>query len=171
MHDSILKPVQMDITPNIAGSCCFCRCWMVKNGICVQTDATTPKNVRGHAVYYGKDMTHKTYKIHRPSHFQHVNELLSPWRPRVMCVCGPNNVGRAVHADPTLLCYASAIKEQKKNNVGSCWFKSLTSLKRCATTTPNNIQHGVQMDATRNTQQCWQLLANNVASICTGLKA
>ena len=29
---------------------------------------------------------------------------------------GPNNVGRAVRTDPTLLRYASAITEQKK-----CW--------------------------------------------------
>ena len=33
-----------------------------------------------------------------------------------MSVRGPNNVGRAVQTDPTLLRYASAIKEQKK-----CW--------------------------------------------------
>ena len=30
----------------------------------------------------------------------------------------------------------------------------------------NNIQ---QPDATCNIQQCWELLANNVASVCTGL--
>ena len=33
----------------------------------------------------------------------------------------------------------------------------------------NNMQQGVQTDATRNIQQCWELLANNVASVCTGL--
>ena len=31
-----------------------------------------------------------------------------------MSVCGPNNVGRAVQMDLTLLRYASAITEQKK---------------------------------------------------------
>ena len=30
------------------------------------------------------------------------------------------------------------------------------------------MQQGVQMDATCNIQQCWELLANNVASICMG---
>ena len=35
-------------------------------------------------------------------------------------------------------------------------------------TTSNNMQQGVQMDATCNIQQCWELLANNVASICMG---
>ena len=33
----------------------------------------------------------------------------------------------------------------------------------------NNIQQGVQIDATCNIQQCRELLANNVASVCTGL--
>ena len=38
------------------------------------------------------------------------------WRPCVMHVLGPNNVGRAVQTDPTLLRYASAITGQRK-----CW--------------------------------------------------
>ena len=82
------------------------------------------------------------------------------WRPCVMRVCGPNNVGRAVQTDPTLLRYASAITEQKK--CWSCWLKSLTGFKLCATT-PNNMQQqqGVQTDATCNIQQC--------SSVCTGL--
>ena len=33
------------------------------------------------------------------------------------------------------------------------------------------MPHGVQTDATCNIQQCWELLANNVASVCTGLKS
>ena len=37
-------------------------------------------------------------------------------------------------------------------------------------TTSNNMQQGVQTDATCNIQQCWELLANNVASVCTGPK-
>ena len=37
-------------------------------------------------------------------------------------------------------------------------------------TTLNNIQQGVQTASTCNIQQCWELLANNVASVCTGLK-
>ena len=36
-------------------------------------------------------------------------------------------------------------------------------------TTSNNMQQGVQTDATCNIQQCWKLLADNVASVCTGL--
>ena len=37
-------------------------------------------------------------------------------------------------------------------------------------TTRNNMQQGVQMEATCNIQQCWELLANIDASVCTGLK-
>ena len=37
-------------------------------------------------------------------------------------------------------------------------------------TTSNNMQRGVETDATCNIQQCWEFLANNVASVCTGLK-
>ena len=31
------------------------------------------------------------------------------------------------------------------------------------------MQQGVQTDATCNIEQYWELLANNVASVCTGL--
>ena len=31
------------------------------------------------------------------------------------------------------------------------------------------MQQDVQTDATCNIQQCWKLLANTVASVCTGL--
>ena len=34
-------------------------------------------------------------------------------------------------------------------------------------TTSNNMQQGVQTDATCNIQQCWKLLVNNVASVWT----
>ena len=34
---------------------------------------------------------------------------------------------------------------------------------------PNNMQQGVQMGAKCNIQQCWELLANNVVSVCVRL--
>ena len=92
---------------------------------------------------------------------------ISLCKPCVMSVRGPNNVGRAVQTDPTLLRYASAITEKKK-----CWellAESLTCFKLCATTS-NNMQQGVQTDATCNIQQCWELLTNNAASVCTRLQ-
>ena len=58
-----------------------------------------------------------------------------------------------------------------RNIVGSCSVrfhaaKSLTGFKLSGTT-PNNMQQGVQTDATCNRQQCWELLA--IAFVCTGL--
>ena len=50
-------------------------------------------------------------------------------------------------------CCATLQQSRNKRNVGSCWLKSLTSFKLC-TTTCNNIQQGVQTDATCNNQQC-----------------
>ena len=65
--------------------------------------------------------------------------------------------------DPTLLRYASAITEQKK-----CWELLAEKFDRFQTLR-NNMQQGVETDATCNIQQCWELLANNAALDCTGL--
>ena len=81
----------------------------------------------------------------------------------VLSVRGRNNVGRPVQTDPTFLRYASAITEQKK-----CWELLAEKFDRFQTLR-NNMQQGVQTDATCNIQQCWELFANNVGSVCTGL--
>ena len=74
----------------------------------MKTDATTPSIVGpamvGPAVHCGKDTPIRLCK------------------PCAMHEHGPNNVGRAVQTDPTLLHYASAITEKRK-------LKSLTGLK------------------------------------------
>ena len=85
-------------------------------------------------------------------------------KPCVMSVRGPNNVGRAVQTEPTLLRYASAIAEQKK-----CWELLAEKFDRFQTLR-NNMQQEVQTDTTCNIQQCWELLANNVAFVFAGLK-
>ena len=72
-------------------------------------------------------------------------------------------VGSGVQTDATLLRYASTITEQKK-----CWESFARKFDRCQALR-NNTQQGVQTHATCNIQQCWGLLANNVASVCTGL--
>ena len=77
---------------------------------------------------------------------------ISLCKPCVMSVRGPNNVGRAVQTDPTLLRYASAIMEQK--NVGSCWLKSLTGFKLCATTC-NRVCKRTQHVTSTNVRSCW----------------
>ena len=89
---------------------------------------------------------------------------ISLCKPCVMSMCSPNNVGRAVQTDPTLLRHASAIMEQKK-----CW-ELLAEKFDWYQTLRNNMQQGVQTDTRCNIQQFWELLANNVASVYTGLK-
>ena len=74
-----------------------------------------------------------------------------------MSMHGPNNVGRVVEMDPTLLRFALVIMEQKK-----CW-ESLAETLDQLQTLRNNMQQGVQTDATCDIQQCWELVANNVA--------
>ena len=64
---------------------------------------------------------------------------ISLCNPYVMSVRGPNNVGRAVQTDPTLLRYASAITEQKK-----CWELLRACWQWCA-------------NGCNNSQQCWDL--------------
>ena len=60
-------------------------------------------------------------------------------KPCVMHVRGPNNVGRAVQTDPTLL--LMLWQSQNKTNVGSCRLKSSTGFKLCVTTPNNTQQH------------------------------
>ena len=66
-----------------------------------------------------------------------------------MSVRGPNNVGRAVQTDPTLLRYASAITEQKK-----CCELLAEKFDRFQTlmlNNPNNIQqHATECANRRN---------------------
>ena len=50
-------------------------------------------------------------------------------------------------------CRATLQQSRNKRTAGSCWLKSLTGFKLCATTR-NNMQQGVQTDATCNIQQC-----------------
>ena len=53
-----------------------------------------------------------------------------------MSVHGPNNIGRAVQTDPTLLRYALAITEQKK-----CWELLAEKFDRFQTLRNNTQQH------------------------------
>ena len=90
----------------------------------------------------------------------------------VMCVRGPNYVGRPVQTEQTLLRYTSAIVEQKK-----CWellaqnFDQFQILgNNTSVSALNNMQQGVRTGATCKIQQCVELFANNVASARTGLQ-
>ena len=48
------------------------------------------------------------------------------------------------------------------------WFQTLSNNSQQHATTCKNKQQGVPTDATCYIQQCWELLANNVAPVCTG---
>ena len=101
---------------NNVGSCC------VRVGSGLQTDATTPNNV---------GTCSASWEGYNPQVFVKC----------VMSVHGPNNVGRAVQTDPTLLRYASAISEQKK-----CW----ELLARFQTLRNNTQQHATGCANGRN---------------------
>ena len=74
-------------------------------------------------------------------------------------------------------CCATLRRSQNSRNVGTCWAKSLPGFKLYATTA-NKCKTLLWFHANgRNksqhcwAQQCWVLLANNVGSVCMGLKA
>ena len=105
-----------------------CPSFKIRSRLPIQTKLT----MLGPAVHRGKDTIHNTLET--------------------MCNTRAWRKGRAVQTDPTLLCYASAITEQKK-----CWELLAQKFDRFQTLR-NNMQQGVQTDATCNIQQCWKLL-------------
>ena len=87
---------------------------------------------------------------------------ISLCKPCVMSVRGPNNVGRAVQTDPTLLRYASAITEQKK-----CWellpekfdwFQTLRNNTQQHPTTCNRVCRRTQHVTSNNVGSCWSTM-------------
>ena len=114
-------------------------CW-VRVGSGAQTDATTPNIV-------GTSST--SWEGYNPS----------LCKPCVMSVRGPNNVGRAVQTDPTLLRYALAITKQKK-----CWellaekfdrFQTLRNNMQQHPTTCNRVCKLTQHVTSNNVGSCW----------------
>ena len=75
---------------------------------CVQTDATTP-NIVG-ATMFRVIACVLVVVWKRMGRIRPINLC----KLCVMSVRGPNNVGRTMQTDPTLLRYASAIKKKKK---------------------------------------------------------
>ena len=133
----------------------------------VQTDATTPNIVGSHRVRVGSGVQKKCNNSQQRWALQCIVGRIQPIRlckPCVTRVRGPNNVERAVQTGRIQNCCATLQRSWNKRNVGSCWMKSLTGFKLCATTS-NNMQQGGQTAARYNIQQFWELLANNVASV------
>ena len=83
---------------------------------------------------------------------------ISLCKPCVMRVRGPNNVGRALQTDPTLLRYASAITEQEK-----CWEMLAETFDRFETlhntqqypTTSNRVYKRTEDVTSNNVGSCW----------------
>ena len=99
---------------------------------------------------------------------------ISLCKPCIMSVCGPNNVGRAVQTDPTLLGYASAITEQKK-----CWellaekfdwFQTLRNNTQQHPTTCNRVCKRTQHVTSNNVGSCWSTMLRPFARSLTRLK-
>ena len=87
---------------------------------------------------------------------------ISLCKPCVISVRGPNNVGRAVQTDPTLLRSASAITEQKK-----CWgflaekfywFQTLRNNTQQHPTTCNRVCKRTQLVTSNNVGRCWSTM-------------
>ena len=69
-----------------------------------------------------------------------------------MSVRGPNNVGRAVQTDPTLLRYALAIMQQKK-----CWELLAEKFNRFQTLRENMCKR-TQHVTSNNVGSCWSTM-------------
>ena len=83
------------------------------------------------------------------------------WTMKVMCCANERNiVGRRFDDRETIEMLALVGSE--------VW--PVSNFIQQLPTSRNNTQHGVQTVATCWAQQCCVLLANNVASVCTGLK-
>ena len=93
------------------------------------------------------------------------------WRSRVVRVSGPNNVGRAVQLDPTLLRSPRFGDHGAKEMLGVAGLEvwPVWNFAQQLPTTSNNMQQVKQTDTTSNIQQWWELLATNDESVCTGL--
>ena len=98
---------------------------------------------------------------------------ISLCKPCVMSVRGPNNVGRAVQTDPTLLRYASVITEQKK-----CWdllaqtldrFQTLCNNSQQHVTTSNRVSKRTQHVTSSNVGSYWPASVHVASFFFTGL--
>ena len=119
----------------------------------MQTDATTPNNVGTCSA--SLERIQAVYK----SLWTMRNERARPQQCWKSCANGSNIVALRVGDH--------GIKEMLGVVGWKVW--PVSNFSQHATTS-NNMQQGVQTDATCNIQQCWELLANNATSVCTGLK-
>ena len=119
----------------------------------LQTDAPTPHIVGPTmlrpAVHHGKDTTHKTVETM-------CDKRACPQQVWKSCANGSNIVALRFGDHGT------------KEMLGVVGWKvwPVSNFAQQLPTTRNNMQQGVQTDATCKIQQCWEFLANNLASVC-----
>ena len=139
-----------------------CRCCLG----CVQTDATTSNIVAptmlGVVVCVLAVVCKRTQQLPTmlgPAVHRGKDTTISLCKHCVMRVRSPNNVGRIVQTDPTLLRYASTITEQKK-----CWellsekfdrFQSLCNNKQQHPTSYNRVYKRTQHVTSNNVGSWW----------------
>ena len=92
---------------------------------------------------------------------------ISLCNPCIMSVCGPNNVGRAVQTDPTLLHYTSAITEQKKCSELLAekfdQFQTLGNNTQQHPTICNRVCKRTQHVTSSNVESCWPTMLHPFA--------
>ena len=60
-------------------------------------------------------------------------------------------------------------RSRNRGNVGSCWLKKFDKVQILRSNSQQQTTTCNRPVSKRAEQQCWELLANNVASVCTGL--
>ena len=130
-------------------------CWPENVGSCwiVQTNSTTPNNVGTSSA-----LCHNIYKLKEFKRQYCDTREWSSRRPCVMRGRGTENFWTALQTDPHIVALRwLAITDQR--NVESCWPnfapQHAATYNRVCKRTPTN-----------DSQQCWELLAINVPSVC-----
>ena len=131
----------------------------------MQTDATTPNTLKPTIVGVNtsvlaivcKRMQQLSNNVGTCSGIAGRIQPIRIRKPCVMCVRGPNNVGRAVRMDATLLHYTSVITEQKK-----CWELLAQTFDRFQTLLNNTQQNATT--CYRVCKRTQHLTFNNVGS-------
>ena len=87
----------------------------------------------------------------------------------VSLIKGNGSSGKRLQCKRNQLCCSALRRSRNERDVGSCWLKLLSqkvsNVARRLPTTCNSVCKRTQHVTRCNTQQCWELLAKNVASV------
>ena len=149
--DTVLGCVQTDATTTIVGATMLEVVACVLAAVCKRMQQLP--TVLGPAVHRWKDTTHKSLSTMR-------NERAWPQQCWKSCANWSNIVALRFGDHGT------------KEMLGVVGWKvwPVSNFAQQHATTSNNMQQGMQTDATCNIQQCWELLHTNVASVSLCLR-